>query len=150
MARWSPGSLSSRLTELNPTSPGRRILPFTCGDSCGQRRACHSAALYLRARRAHRLADTPTLWLGDGGRGFSYAGLHKALVGRAELAGIKGFHPHVLRHTAASRWLAAGGSEGGLMAVAGWARREMMDRYVQATRAERAADEARRLGLGDL
>jgi hypothetical protein len=25
-----------------------------------------------------------------------------------------------------------------------------MDRYVQATRAERAADEARRLGLGDL
>jgi hypothetical protein len=36
------------------------------------------------------------------------------------------------------------------MAVAGWARREMMDRYVQATQTERAADEARRLGLGDL
>src|SRR6185437_12492402 len=36
------------------------------------------------------------------------------------LAGIKDFHPHVMRHTAADRWLSAGGSEGGLMAIAGW------------------------------
>jgi integrase/recombinase XerD len=120
-----------------------RLVPF--GPQTGR-----AIDRYLRARRTHRLADTPTLWLGDSGRGLSYDGLYAALRGRAELAGIKGFHPHVLRHTAASRWLAAGGSEGGLMAVAGWARREMMDRYVQATRSERAADEARRLGLGDL
>jgi hypothetical protein len=32
------------------------------------------------------------------------------------MAGIVGFHPHRLRHTAAHRWPAAGGSEGGLMA----------------------------------
>ncbi len=37
-----------------------------------------------------------------------------------------GFHPHQLRHTAAHRWLAAGGSEGGLMAVAGWTRPDML------------------------
>ena len=36
--------------------------------------------------------------------------------------------PHVLRHTAAQRRLSADGSEGGLMAVAGWKRRDMLDR----------------------
>jgi site-specific recombinase XerD len=104
---------------------------------------------YLRARRSHRLAATPALWLGDRGKEFGYDGLHKALTQRAAAAGIEGFHPHVLRHTAASRWLAAGGSEGGLMAVAGWSRRDMIDRYTAHTSAARAADEARGLALGD-
>jgi site-specific recombinase XerD len=105
---------------------------------------------YLRARRSHRLADTPALWLGDRGKAFSYDALHKTLTERAAAAGLVGFHPHVLRHTAASRWLAAGGSEGGLMAVAGWSRRDMIDRYTRATSEARAAEEARTLQLGDL
>jgi site-specific recombinase XerD len=105
---------------------------------------------YLRMRRGHKLADSGRLWLADNGRSFGYDGLRATLVWRAELAGIKGFHPHVLRHTAAHRWLAAGGSEGGLMATAGWASRAMVDRYAAATRAERAATEARGLNLGDL
>lgn len=105
---------------------------------------------YTRARRAHRLADAPALWLGDRGKGLGYYGLWSTLTHRADLAGIDGFHPHVLRHTAASRWLAAGGSEGGLMAVAGWTRRDMIDRYTRATAADRAAAEARGLNLGDL
>lgn len=104
---------------------------------------------YIRVRRGHRLADTPALWLGERGKGFTYDGLYVALRYRAELAGIEGFHPHVLRHTAAQRWLSAEGSEGGLMAVAGWTRRDMLDRYTRATAADRAADEARRLNLGD-
>ena len=69
---------------------------------------------------------------------------------RAPLAGIRGFHPHVLRHTAADRWLSAGGSEGGLMAVAGWTRPDMLMRYTRARAEQRAADEARKLNLGDL
>jgi site-specific recombinase XerD len=105
---------------------------------------------YLRLRRGHRLADTGQLGLADNGRTFGYDGLRATLVWRAELAGIKGFHPHVLRHTYAHRWLAAGGSEGGLMSTAGWANRAMLDRYAAATRAERAAAEARGLNLGDL
>ena len=104
---------------------------------------------YLRLRRTHRLADTPALWLGDRGKGFSYDGLYRALTYRADLAGIPDFHPHVTRHTAAQRWLSAKGSEGGLMAVAGWTRRDMLDRYTRATASERAAEEARRLALGD-
>ena len=105
---------------------------------------------YLRMRRTHRLADTSAFWLGGGGQAFGYTALHKALQARAAKAGIEGFHPHVLRHTAAQRWLSADGSEGGLMAVAGWSRRDMLDRYTRATAAERAAEESRRLNLGEL
>jgi site-specific recombinase XerD len=106
---------------------------------------------YLRkARVGHRLAHTEALWLGDRGKPFTYDGLHKALRRRADLAGLQGFHPHKLRHTMADRWLAAGGSEGGLMAVAGWTRPDMLARYTKARAEARAADEARRLNLGDL
>jgi integrase/recombinase XerD len=105
---------------------------------------------YMRLRTHHRLADTPALWLGDRGKGFTYDALHKALGERATAAGIVGFHPHLMRHTAAHRWLAAGGSEGGLMAVAGWTRPDMLMRYTKAQASSRAAAEARGLNLGEL
>ncbi len=105
---------------------------------------------YLRSRRSHRLKDDPALWLGDRGKHFSYDALHKTLAMRAEMAGIQGFHPHRLRHTAAHRWLAKGGSEGGLMAVAGWTRPDMLLRYTKAQASARAAEEAQRLNLGEL
>lgn len=105
---------------------------------------------YLRARRTHRLAHTGVLWLGGGGQAFGYHGLNMALKRRAETAGINGFHLHLLRSTAATRWLRAGGSEQGLMSIAGWSSRQMLDRYTNASAAERAAEEARALNLGDL
>jgi len=105
---------------------------------------------YLRARRTHRLADTSTLWLGGNGQNFKYHGLNVALKRRADSAGIKDFHLHLMRSTAATRWLRAGGSEQGLMAIAGWRSRSMLDRYTGASAAERAATEARGLGLGEL
>ncbi|MDE0777960.1 MAG: tyrosine-type recombinase/integrase [Nocardioides sp.] len=105
---------------------------------------------YLRLRRSHRLADRTDLWLGDRGKGFSYDALHKTLAMRADAAGIVGFHPHKLRHTAAHRWLAAGGSESGLMAVAGWTRPDMLMRYTKAQASARVAEEARGLNLGEL
>jgi site-specific recombinase XerD len=120
-----------------------RIVPFSPQTSAAIDR-------YQRLRRSHLLADTAALWLGDRGKTFSYHAMHRSLGYRAKVAGVDRFHPHLLRHTAASRWLAAGGSEGGLMAVAGWATREMLDRYVAATASERAAAEARGLNLGEL
>ncbi len=105
---------------------------------------------YLRVRRSHKLAGTPALWLGVGGKTFAYFGLNDTLRDRAKTAGIAGFHLHLMRHTAATRWLRAGGSEGGLMAIAGWSTRSMMDRYTGASASERAAAEARGLKLGDL
>ncbi len=105
---------------------------------------------YMRLRRSHKLAATDALWLGVGGKTFGYFGLNDSLRDRAKSAGIDGFHLHLLRHTAATRWLRAGGSEGGLMAVAGWSTRDMIDRYTGASASERAATEARNLGLGDI
>lgn len=119
-----------------------RSVPF--GPQTGQ-----AIDRYVRTRRTHRLAETDALWLGDRGKAFSYDALHKALRERAAAAGIDRFHPHLLRHTAAHRWLAAGGSENGLMAVAGWTRPDMLVRYTKAQSEARAADEARRLNLGD-
>jgi site-specific recombinase XerD len=119
-----------------------RVVPF------GPRTA-QALDRYLRVRRSHRLAGTPALWLGDRGKEFQYDGLHKTLGERARAAGIEGFRPHRLRHTAAHRWLAAGGSEGGLMAVAGWTRPDMLLRYTRAQASARAAAEAQVLNLGD-
>ena len=105
----------------------------------------------VRARRTHRMADTNKLFLGaDNWRDFNYYGLRHALGRRATQAGISDFRPHKMRHTYATRWLRAGGTEGGLMAVAGWSSRAMIDRYTSASASERAAEEARRLALGDL
>ncbi|WP_082980784.1 tyrosine-type recombinase/integrase [Mycolicibacter heraklionensis] len=120
-----------------------RVVPF------GPQTAA-SVDRYLRLRRGHRLADTPVMWLGGNGQGLGYHGLDRALKIRAERAGITGFHVHLLRSTAATRWLRAGGSEQGLMAVAGWSSRSMLDRYTTASAAERAAAEARGLNLGEL
>lgn len=121
-----------------------RIVPYGPQTSSAMSR-------YIRqSRAAHRLASTPALWLGDRGKEFSYDGLYRALRYRAELAGVDGFHPHRLRHTAAHRWLEAGGSEGGLMAVAGWTRPDMLLRYTRAQASARAAEESRRLNLGEL
>ncbi len=71
--------------------------------------------------------------------------LRRAIGQRAIKALINGFHPYPVRHTAAPRGLRTGGSEGGLMAVGGWAKRDMLGRYVAATTADRATDEARKL-----
>lgn len=119
-----------------------RIVPFGPGTARALDR-------YLRARRQHRLAGTTDrLWIGERGP-WTYDGMTDAIGERAKDAGVDGFHAHRLRHTLAHRWLAKGGSETGLMDIAGWRSREMLERYGASARAERAAAEHRRLGLGD-
>jgi site-specific recombinase XerD len=102
---------------------------------------------YLRARRRTGVPPGGPLWRSSRGP-LSYPGMTLALQNRAQSAGIADFHPHRLRHTAAVRWLAARGSEGGLMAQAGWRSRAMLDRYVQSAREDLAAEEFDRLGIG--
>jgi site-specific recombinase XerD len=111
-----------------------------------------SAALdrYVRARKSHRLAGSPNMFLGGGDQTLGYHGLRTALIHRAEQAGLADFRIHRLRHSFASRWLSRGGGESALMSAAGWSSRQMVDRYTAATAGERAQAEARRLGLGDL
>ena len=89
--------------------------------------------IYLDEREKHPLAQTPDLWLGNRGKRFGREGLMRDPA-----------------YTAAHRWLAAGGSESGLMAIAGWTRTDMLIGYTRARASERAAHEARRLNLGEL
>jgi integrase/recombinase XerD len=105
---------------------------------------------YMRARRSHRLAHTDTLWLGEQGRQFGYQGASRALKARAEAAGVEGFHLHRMRHTAASRWVAAGGSESGAMAQMGWSDASMLRHYMADQRERLAMQEAARLRLDEV
>jgi site-specific recombinase XerD len=133
------------LAVIHKAKNGRgRVVPF--GPQTGR-----ALDRYIRVRRKHRLANMPELWLGDNSRGtIAYHGLRDAIMRRAELAGLRRFHLHKLRHTMMSRWSEAGGSEGGAMAIMGWRNRAMLDRYAAATAGDRAAQEARKLNLGDI
>lgn len=57
---------------------------------------------------------------------------------RGRRAGIARLHPHQIRHTFASQWLAQGGNEGDLMQLAGWCSRAMLNRYGASAAGQRA------------
>lgn len=106
---------------------------------------------YLRARRKHVMArETQRLWLPVlRGRVYGYSGLYRCLTERAAEAGLVGFHPHMLRSTAAVRWLQASGSTTGLMSVAGWSSVDMLARYIRTAESTLATEEAKSLNTGD-
>jgi integrase len=109
-----------------------------------------SAALdrYMRLRGQHPDHELPNLWLGRAGP-LTHTTIYRIVKERAAKAGIGHVWTHLFRHTAAHAWLAAGGSELGLMEIAGWRDRKMLSKYGAELKSERARDEARRLDLGD-
>lgn len=92
---------------------------------------------YKRVRARHKAAGAPALWLGKRGL-LTAAGVSSLLDRRGHQAGVGHIHPHQLRHTWASRWLAAGGEEGDLQQLGGWQSAVVMRRYGRARAVDRA------------
>ena len=115
-----------------------RVVPFDDGTALAISR------YQRRVRQRNRYAADPHLWLSERGP-ITQQGIDRMLHRAAERAGVDGVHAHRFRHTFADSWLSAGGSEGGLMSVAGWSSRSMLDRYSAARATDRALDEYRRL-----
>lgn len=109
----------------------RRTVPF-------DHRAALALDRYLRVRARHPAAHLSALWLGVRRRqAMTPNGIYQMVVRRGAQAGIK-IYPHRLRHTFAHRWLDAGGAEGDLMALAGWASGQMLRHYGRSARSARA------------
>lgn len=105
---------------------------------------------YLRARRSHRHAADPALFLGERGR-FTPDGVRERLKVRADRAGLDAalVHPHRFRHTNAHDFLLAGGQERDLMRLLGWRSEAMLSRYGASAADLRARQAAKRLKRGD-
>lgn len=103
---------------------------------------------YLRARARHADADSEWLWLGRKGQ-LKKSGIQQMLERRGKEAGVADVHAHRFRHTMADDWLEGGGTESGLMVIAGWKSAEMVRRYGRAAAGRRAQQEHARLSPGD-
>jgi site-specific recombinase XerD len=104
---------------------------------------------YLRVRVLHPRAALPALWLAQKGA-LTGDGIHDLITRRAEQAGIRHIHPHLLRHTWADHKKSSGASDEDVMTLGGWKDAKVMRRYAKSRAVARAVDTAKRLGtLGD-
>jgi integrase len=126
------------------------VLTVRRGKGGKARRVRFSATTATALDRYLRSADVRegALWRGNKGGRLGEHGLRHALAARAAQAGIDSFSPHMMRRAMATRWMARGGSETGLMAVGGWTDRSMIARYVGAAQEELAQQEFDRLNMG--
>ncbi len=87
-------------------NPVLRLVPLKGARNAGDGRlvslapaTARALAVYLRARRSHKLADSDWVWLGTRNRGrLGNTGIRKMLIRRAAEAGYAQVTPHQFRH----------------------------------------------------
>jgi integrase/recombinase XerC len=104
---------------------------------------------YLRMRKKHRYAGSPSVWLGPNGP-LTVDAIAAIVVRRATRAGVtrpdgKPIVCHMTRHFMADRALRNGVSEGDLMTIGGWKSATVMRSYGRGNRTERASAAMRRV-----
>lgn len=107
-----------------------------------------AAQRYMIARRGHKAAHLPPVFLGARGP-LSANGVYQVVRRRGELAGIPGLHPHAIRHYAADAAKSDEMSDGDIMELFGWSTPAMLQRYGAAQKQKRAIAAARRHRIGD-
>lgn len=104
---------------------------------------------YLRVRDDHNHSTSRSLWLALRGP-LTDKGVQDLVRRRCKAVGILGAHPHLFRHTSASRASEAGIPDSLMEPLFGWTDNSVMTRvYGASTRNVRAHQAARKLGLGD-
>lgn len=140
-------NLDMQVNTVTVMGKGRRPRTVPFG-----RKTAQALDRYLRVRATYPATQRAPdrLWLGRGhGNVLTRSGVQQVLRTRCEQAGIEPIHPHQFRHAMAHEWRSDGGSEDGLMQIAGWRSRTMLHRYGASAASKRAHEEHRRLQLGD-
>lgn len=142
--RVSDIDLQTKRFQLRGKGGKIRIVGF--GNSTGL-----ALARYLKERAKQEGAPLPQLWLSSRRAApLRVDGIKYMLRRRGQQAGVSGsLHAHRFRHDFSHRWQDAGGSEHGLMLIAGWSSTKMPRHYGKQAAARRALDEQARLGIAD-
>lgn len=102
-------------------------------------RAAQALDRYLRARRRHKMAHLPWLWLAvKHPCRLGAHGVQDMVRRRGEEAGIQGLHPHRFRGSSAHELLAAGASPDDVKHILGWLSDAMLRHYTEEMGEERA------------
>jgi site-specific recombinase XerC len=125
------------------TGKGNRVRTVPYG-----RKAGRAISTYLISRSRHRHADLDALWLGQQGP-LTDSGIAQMVRRRARQAHAGPLHPHQFRHTFSYLWRLAGGSEGDLQHLGGWADAKMPAWYGRAAAATVAREAHQRYSPGD-
>jgi len=109
----------------------------------------YQARLAVERYLLRRPFNSPALWIGMTGEPLGETGLYQAVKKAGKRAGIPDVHPHQLRHSYATQYLALGGDRYDLQQSLGHTSGEVTKRYVRFAVSAHALKEHEKFSPGD-